>query len=180
MEESDKMKKIIYILTSLIMLISFTACDDENYKPPDQIATETQAEIMDCFLNGNQERIKEMLCERCKNLPDIDEQVKKAFEFIDGEIVSYDEEHRASSVGASERKDMGGHVSEVITDKGTEYEIGYKAWLTNEENPDLVGVYLICVKNMTEWKKYDLKKYSQTESEGLYKKCTVSICLPEK
>lgn len=179
MEESDKMKKIIYILTSLIMLISFTSCDEE-YKPPDQIATETQAEIMDCFLDGDQERIKEMLCERCKNLPDIDEQVKKAFEFIDGEIVSYNEDHWGSACGASERTDMGGHTSEIITDKGTEYRIGYKAWLTNEENPDLVGVYLINVRNITELAKHDLEKYNQTESEGLYKKCTVSICLPEK
>ena len=158
------------------MLISFTSCvEDEDYKSPDQIATETQAEIMDCFLNGNQERIKEMLCERCKNLPDIDEQVKKAFEFIDGEIVSYDEEHRASSVGASERKDMGGHTSEIVTDKGTEYEIGYKAWLTNEENPDLVGVYLISVKNDTEFDKYDFSQMNQIEEEEVYKKHMIYI-----
>ena len=174
MEESDKMKKIIYILTSLIMLISFTSCDEE-YKPPDQIATETQAEIMDCFLNGNQERIKEMLCERCKNLPDIDEQVKKAFEFIDGEIVSYNEDHWGSACGASERKDMGGHTSEIITDKGTEYTIGYKAWLTNEENPDLVGVYLISVKNDTEFDKYDFSQMNQIEEEEVYKKHMIYI-----
>jgi hypothetical protein len=176
LEESDKMKKIIYILTSLMMLIAFTACDDDSeYKPPDQIATETQAEIMDCFLNGNQERIKEMLCARCKNLPDIDEQVKKAFEFIDGEIVSYNEDHWGSACGASERKDMGGHTSEIVTDKGTEYTIGYKAWLTNEENPDLVGVYLISVKNDTEFDKYDFSQMNQIEEEEVYKKHMIYI-----
>ena len=176
MKVKSMLKKYIIILPLVLILMLITSCNrDPEYKSPDQIATEMQAKIMECFLNGDQERIKDMLCEKCKKSPDIDEQIKKAFKFIDGEIISYNKDHWGSSGGAYERKDIGGHTSEVMTNKGTEYTISYKAWLTNEEDPDLVGVYFISIKNDTEFNKYDLSEYSRSEIENILKKCIVYV-----
>ena len=150
MEESDKMKKIIYILTSLIMLISFTSCDeDEEYKTPDQLAKERQTEIMECFINKDKETLKSFFSEYVINkYPDIDSQIDEAFNFLDGEIGSYDEPDSSAS-GPSDRKSYGGTTLNILTDKETEYRISFTGWLSNCEQPDKVGIIRVKIANMT-------------------------------
>jgi len=164
LEESDKMKKIIYILTSLIMLIAFTSCDeDEEYKTPDQLAKERQTEIMECFINKDKETLKGFFSEYVINkYPDIDSQIDEAFNFLDGEIVSYDEPNSRAS-GPADKKSYGASTLKIITNKGTEYEIGFKGLLTNEKEADKIGVSLIGVHNTS------LKNQNEDNSDVIVK-----------
>ena len=82
------------------------------------------------------------------NYTDIDTQIDEAFDFIDGEIVSYDEPFSSAS-GGVEKKSYGAQTQNIITDKGTEYKISFEGWLTNEEEPEKVGVSYIRVIDMT-------------------------------
>jgi len=143
-------KRIIYILTSLMMLITFISCDeDEEYKTPDQYAKERQTEIMECFINKDKETLKGVFSEYVINkYPDIDSQIDEAFNFFDGEIVSYDEPNSSAS-GPSDKKSYGGTTLNIFTDKETKYKISFTGWLSNSEQPDKVGIIRVKVANMT-------------------------------
>ena len=148
-------KRIIYIFTTLLMLISFTSCDeDEEYKSPNQLAKERQTEIMECFINKDKETLKGFFSEYVINkYPDIDSQIDEAFNFIDGEIVSYDEPNSSAS-GPSDRKSYGGDTRNILTIKNTEYRIVFRGRLTSDNEPEKTGVRCITVINMTESNKY--------------------------
>lgn len=151
-----------YILGFLLLLVLFvmSACDSigklfgkENteYKSPDHLAIEHQSKIMDCFINKDAETIKSLLSEYIiKKYSNIDEQIDKAFNFLDGEIVSYDKPF-PSACGASEQKDYGATTRHIITDKGTEYEITFKGWYSYDKEPEKVGITSIDVENVTIW-----------------------------
>ncbi len=153
-----------YILGFLLVGVLFvmSACgaigklfgkEDTEYKSPDHLAIEHQSKIMDCFINKDPEPIKSLLSEYIiKKYPDIDEQINKAFNFLDGEIVSYDEPF-PSACGASEQKSYGSRTRHIITDKGTEYKIAFKGWYSYDKEPERVGITSIGVENITMWNK---------------------------
>jgi hypothetical protein len=151
LEESDKMKKIIYILTSLIMLIAFTSCDeDEEYISPTEQAENNIEIIIKAINENNTLMIKEMLSEDViSDCSDIDSRLDKMLEFVDGEIVSYDEPV-GSACGSIEKKDTGAKIKSLTTNKGTEYYIAIKEWYSYDEAPEQVGVYNITIKNLSE------------------------------
>jgi len=143
-------RKIIYFFTALLVFIAFTSCDEnEEYKTPDQLAKERQTEIMECFINKDKETLKGFFSEYVINkYPDIDSQIDEAFNFLDGEIVSYDEPNSRAS-GPSDRKSYGGTTLNIFTDKDTKYKISFTGWLSNSEQPDKVGIIRVKIANMT-------------------------------
>lgn len=153
-----------YILGFLLLLVLLvmSACDSigklfgkENteYKSPNHLAIEHQSKIMECFINKDPEPIKSLLSEYIiKKYPNIDEQIDKAFNFLDGKIVSYDEPF-PSACGAREQKAYGSRTRHIITDKGTEYKIAFKGWYSYDKEPERVGITSIGVENITMWNK---------------------------
>lgn len=153
-----------YILGFFLLLVLFviSACDSigkffgkENteYKSPDHLAIEHQSKIMDCFINKDPKPIKNLLSEYIiKKYPDIDEQIDKAFNFLDGEIVSYDEPF-PSACGAREQKAYGSRTRHIITDKSTEYKIAFKGWYSYDKEPEKIGITSIGIENITMWNK---------------------------
>lgn len=142
----------------LVALLIMSACDfigklfgkkDTEYKSPTQLAKENQSKIMECFINKDAETIKSLLSEYIiKKYPDIDEQIDKAFNFLDGKIVSYDESF-PGACGAREQKDYGATTRHIITDKGTEYKISFKGWYSYDKEIERVGITSIGVANET-------------------------------
>ena len=151
-----------FVLLITVITVTLTGCSDaKGYKTPDQLAVERQTEIMDCFINKDAETIKSFFSEYViETYPDIDTQIDKAFNFLDGEIISYDEPFSSAS-GSKDRKAYGADTRNIITDKGTEYKISFKGWLTNSKETNKVGVICIKVIDMTD--EYD---YSKNEKEN--------------
>ena len=166
------LKKAMNYFMTLLMLVSFTSCDeDEEYKTPDQLAKERQTEIMECFVNKDKETLKSFFSEYVINkYPDIDSQIDEAFNFLDGEIVSYDEPNTSAS-GPSDRKSYGGDTRNIVTTQNTEYRIIFRGRLTSDEEPEKIGVRCITVINMTE-----SNKYANSDSEK--EKCKIHIGEP--
>lgn len=145
-----------------MVLLVMSACDsigklfgkkNTEYKSPDNLAIEHLSEIMGCFINKDPEPIKSLLSEYIiKKYPDIDEQIDKAFNFLDGEIVSYDEPF-PSACGAREQKAYGARTRHIITDKGTEYKIAFKGWYSYDKEPERAGITSIGIENITMWNK---------------------------
>lgn len=144
------LKKICIVIISVTTLL-LTGCnfDGEEYKTPSQQAEELQSDIIECFINKDKETLKSYYSKYViENYTNIDTQIDEAFDFIDGEIVSYDEPF-PSECGGMEKKSYGAQTQNIITDKGTEYKISFEGWLTNEEEPEKVGVSYIRVIDMT-------------------------------
>ncbi|WP_124100727.1 DUF5104 domain-containing protein [Ruminococcus sp. Marseille-P6503] len=156
----------VFVLLMATVTISLSGCvsdkiNSEEYKSPGDLAKERQAEIMECFINKDAETIKSFFSEYViETYPDIDTQIDKAFNFLDGEIVSYDEPFSSAS-GSKDRKAYGADTRNIITDKGTEYKISFKGWLTNSKETNKIGVICIKVIDMTD--EYD---YSKNEKEN--------------
>ena len=73
-------------------LCSLGGCDDTR-KTVSSIkdqANHVYKSVMDCIKNKNTKELKEMFCEKLlSNYDDIDSDINNFFEFIDGNIVSY-------------------------------------------------------------------------------------------
>ena len=145
------MLKKICMVTLLVTSLLLAGCnfDSEEYKTPTQQAEELQSDIMECFINKDVETLKSYFCKYTRdNVSDLDDKIKDAFNLIDGEIVSYDEPF-ATATGSMDRKDYGAETENIITDKGTEYSISFIGWLTNDEEPDKIGILVLVIKNQT-------------------------------
>ena len=121
----------------------------EEYKTPDRQAKDLQSDIMKCFINQDKETLKSYFSKYViENYTNIDTQIEEAFDFIDGEIVSYDDPF-SRAAGPSDEKSYGADTNNIMTDKGTEYRIIFAGMLCDKENPDYVGVNSIKVINLT-------------------------------
>ena len=137
------------MLIIVMMILSSGCLSSKGYKSPGNLANEQQTDIMECFINKDGETLKGFFSEYVlENYPDIDMQIEAAFDFLDGEIVSYDEPF-SSEAGSFEKKSYGAKTRHIITDKGTEYTIGFKGWYAYDKEPDKVGITVIVVRNET-------------------------------
>lgn len=156
------------MLFTMMTIFSAGCSRNEHSKTASALAKERQTEIMECFINKDGETLKSFFSEYIiENYPDLDTQIETALNFLDGEIVSYDEPF-PSAMGSFDRKYYGGDTRNIITDKDTEYRITDKdteyriifhGYLTNDEKPKEVGVYCITVINMTEAEKLPDRVY---------------------
>ena len=143
------MKRFFLILLVFMIVLSSGCSGFGEYKSPGNLAKERQSEIMECFVRKDGETLKSFFSEYViENYPDIDVQIKTAFDFLDGEIISYDEPFSSAS-GSHGKKDYGATTRNIITDQGTEYVIAFKGWLTNDKEPDKVGTTVIVIQNKT-------------------------------
>lgn len=141
------------MLFAMMTIFSAGCSRNEDYKSPSALAIERQTEIMECFINKDGETLKSFFSEYIvENYPDLDTQIETALNFLDGEIVSYDEPF-SRAMGGFDRKYYGGDTRNIITDKDTEYRIIFHGYLTNDEKPKKIGVNCITVIIMTEAEK---------------------------
>ncbi len=112
-----KMKRSLFrafvlLLTSAILLLTgcsvlgeiFNKTPSEEYKSPGTLAKERQTEIMECFINKDEETLKSFFSEYViENYPDLDTQIETALDYLDGEIASYDEP-LSSATGGFDKK----------------------------------------------------------------------------
>ena len=143
------MKRFLLILLAFMIVLSSGCSGFGEYRSPGNLAKELQSEIMECFVKKDGETLKSFFREYIiENYSDIDEQIKAAFDFLDGEIISYDEPFSSAS-GSHDKKDYGATTRNIITDQGTEYIIAFKGWLSNDKEPDKVGTTVIVIQNKT-------------------------------
>ena len=84
------MKKLIPVLLSVSLLFlatGFTGCEKDSEL---QLARNVGQDIIDCFINKDGETLYSLLSPNAKNFPNVKEQIQEAFNYIDGEIISYE------------------------------------------------------------------------------------------
>ena len=142
----------------LLIVLTLTGCSfmdgEEEYQTPKEYATEQAEYIMECIVNQDKEGLKSVFSKYISETHDLDKEIDEFFEFIDGEIVSYDEpvgrEGGASlAYGEYREKELYGHTENIITDTGKKYHVSFMMYQIYETNPDYVGVDLITVTDKT-------------------------------
>ena len=145
------MRKIILII-GLLCSFFISSCGankqhtESEYTTPSQKAENDLEKILKSINENDTESIKVLLSKTVCDSIDVDSEINQMFEFIDGDIVSYDSPF-GSATGSTEKKDAGAKVQSFKTDKGTEYYIAIKEWYSYDEHPEQVGIYNITVKN---------------------------------
>jgi hypothetical protein len=119
-----------------------------DYKTPSKQAEETLLQILDSIENEDAETIKGYFSPYAQdNIKDLNQKINDSFNFFDGKIVSYDEPFGRAS-GPFDSKDTGATIN-ITTDKGTEYLMAIRAWNSNYEEPEKIGVYSLYIRNDT-------------------------------
>ena len=140
------------------MVLTLTGCSfmdgEEEYQTPKEYATEQAEYIMECIVNKEKEGLKSVFSTHISETHDLDKEIDEFFQFIDGEIVSYDETIGREgggvlAYGEYKEKELYGHTENIITDTGKKYHVSFMMYQIYETNPDYVGVDLITVTDKT-------------------------------
>jgi len=156
-KEAAPVKKVILLITAMVMIL-LSSCSSKNntnikndYFNKTMKATET---ILTCLSENNAEGIKKLLCQRTKELPDIDEKIQAMLNYFDGKVVSYNEGKKSVKKTSGSKDDdvwteisAFGHIPEIVTDTGKKYKELYIFYCAiDAKEPDLVGVYAIVIE----------------------------------
>ena len=148
------MKKLL-LISSIIMITMalLTGCISSNsdYITPDQQADNLTVQIFDCFLNNDSETLKNLFSLNVQESHDLDTEIQEAFDYIGGDIISYDEpdgtiqgKTRRAEEGITQMV-LGGSIRNIETDTGKTYRISFTSYAINKDDEDDVGVISIGV-----------------------------------
>lgn len=147
----DNMVKKICVAIIIIMLFSSTSCIGESFEMQEEIK-DTAGKVMEYIANEDADSLFNMFSPYIKEnrKDETMNEIEKAFEYIDGEIVSY--EYRGEGGGGKSKRD--GKIvlyrcypefGEVITDTGTEYIVSITHYHIWDEKPEWEGVGKIVI-----------------------------------
>ena len=147
-----KIKKIISGFMFFTLAL-FQGCGSSNeYITPDKIAKNQSETIIRCVKDKDIEGLKEILCERLKEKDDIDTQIQELFDFVDGDIISYDNPRGGVRGGETTPEETilkrtGGEIRNIVTDTERHYLIDFEAYVINKGNEDYIGVSSISISD---------------------------------
>ena len=145
------MKKILSYIMILIVIVTLYGCNDPNYKTPEEIGQMKNKTIMEALKAKDKEKLKKVLAKALQNQENIDEEINNLINFIDGNIISYDDIGTASpGKGSSDEKGLiyevyDGETKNIVTDTGKKYHLHYATYYVNRNHQDYVGVIQIKV-----------------------------------
>ena len=159
-----KMNKRIIILTlSFLMAVLLTSCSEEEvstafekllngtikvleFLNSDDEPEKTNAELVLQYIQEkNTDAIYDMLCKRLKKQPDISERIEETFDFIEGDVVSYEKGYASGGMASTRtgkyRKAEYRNCSPIETTSGKTYQLVISYYDRNDFDRDLVGIY---------------------------------------
>ena len=154
------LKRFIILLAVLVMtgcsVANKTDKKKEEYQSPIEYATEQSEYIMECIVNKDKERLKSVFSKHISETHDLDKEIDEFFEFIDGEIVSYDEPEGyeggyTMEYGKYKEKELQGKIKNIKTNKDEKYRIRIHIYQIHENDKDKVGVDYISVLDENSW-----------------------------
>ena len=148
-------KKIFWGFLIFLIFLSFSGCvrPSGDYLTPEQIQAQIANKLMEAIVIEDLPAVKSLLCPGFQDThPELEKELQDIFDFIDGDIVSYDEPQFLGYSGGSTtpkdgwvEKDALPKIKNVKTSSGKTYEIGFGYYFVNKEHPELLGVSYINV-----------------------------------
>ena len=154
-----KQLKLLFVIMC-ITIFTLTNCNFTTiFEDPkaiigeaNQSKIEVSKKLIDCFKEKNSEGIINLLCERTQKIDDINEQISLAINFIDGKIISYNEEiengYEGNSIsnGDFTTFDNSWTINDVKTDTGKTYTIDCHMFVLDPDK-SLEGVSNFIITN---------------------------------
>lgn len=147
------------ILCALIAMLSLSGCGivkiihylvtgeaGEHGITPDEEAQILCEQVFDSVRNHDKEKLKSLFCKKLQETHDLDKEIDEFFDFIDGEIISYDEPDGGPGVGKRTAEDgliidqITGEIYNIKTDTGKTYSIVECAYRIYKSDESLVGI----------------------------------------
>ena len=146
-------KKIIGIIISLIMIVNISACFVNEHIDKGEIK-ELSDNFIELFVQKNAEELFNCFCYdiRENRKDETIEEMQKAFDFIDGNIIDYE----FNSFGSEEEKKSSGQIyyyecnpnyKNVLTDNGKKYTVRFAYCPNYKKNTEYEGLWRITVRD---------------------------------
>lgn len=108
--------------------------------------------IIEAVQNKEKEPIKELFCENAKNTHDLDAELDTFINFIDGNIVSYNDSYGTTGYFSSKKDGLEysherGYIYSIQTDTGNEYKIYVHSFYVCEKDSDFVGIIDLSIRD---------------------------------
>lgn len=150
------LRKCLYIFCVLMLLFVFSACSNdisENNKScsnKDVGLNYYGQTTIDAFMNNDIETLKNIFCKNVSDSHDLKGEIQNAFDFIDGNIISYEKINSEETGGTRRdgetiRRTGFSDIIGIKTDSGKSYEILLLCVLEYSEDISHVGVQDISV-----------------------------------
>lgn len=157
----------------LIVIVTLYGCNDPNYKTPEEIGQMRNETIMEALKAKDKVKLKQGLAKALQSQVNIDEEINNLINFIDGNIISYDDIGIASpGRGSSDEKGLiyevyDGETENIVTDKGKRYELEYFMYYVNRNHKDYEGVFQVIL--------YDTEIYTQENNYPANGRCGIYL-----
>ncbi len=156
------MFKMIYFYTFLLifsLLLSGCSYSNKDYMTPNKANTQKSNEIMEALQNNDTEAFKENLCPYIQDThSELDKEVCDFYDFINGDILSFDTPKSPATSGSSTEldgwveKSITGRIENIKTSSGMTYRIDYTYYYINKEHSEKLGItYIDIVVNDAEY-----------------------------
>ena len=127
-----------------------TTKEEGVYQDPWIVAQKQSEEIWECIENKDAEKLKSLFCPKIQDTHNLDLEIERFFQYIDGEIISYDRPY--GNYGGGSKKDgidteshLWGRIKNINTDTGKIYSIGFESYLVYKKDEEYEGVNEIYV-----------------------------------
>jgi len=148
------MKKALSVLAAVVLLLSACGEDEGSAETAQKsnldIARDVAQDIMDCFIDKDEEKLYSLFSTKSKKYYKLEEQIEAAFDFIDGEIISY--ELPTDTGGGGYEIENGKTIADnmtpwiyIETDSGKMYRIVFQYFTVFVEDRNGEGLYCIIV-----------------------------------
>lgn len=159
-KEPNILGDVLGVASSILSLLDGTDKNETKSKYNDDYITPTlqaMEAVYTCLSENDAEGIKDLLCPRAKELPDVDVEIQAVFAYFGGKLVSYDEGKRTVTVDRlSGAKDdfvwtettAYGFLPGIVNDAGIEYDLSLTYCSVDVREPDLVGINAIGIEGV--------------------------------
>ncbi|SCP98653.1 DUF5104 domain-containing protein [Anaerobium acetethylicum] len=150
---ATKIGKIFLSSFLCLIFLSLSGCvrSSGDYLTDEQITEQVSNELMEALVIEDLQAVKALLCPYFQEThSELDKEISGIFDFMDGDIISYDEPDGALSGGATTdwewvEKSAIPEIVNIKTTGGKKYTISYMYYFINKENPELLGIAYINV-----------------------------------
>lgn len=150
-------RRLINILLCLILILNISGCgcvvpflkSDPNYKTPDQQTKEYSDNLMKILTERDEVAFKELLSKDIIDTHEnIDDEIHMLFNFIKGDILSYDPPRggaisKTSEYGEYTKKVANCNLENITTSDGKKYHIAFNYGMIYKDHPEYLGIVYI-------------------------------------
>lgn len=153
-------KRLIRVMLCAILIVNISGCgcvvpffrSDPNFKTPEEQTVEYSENLMRILTEKDEAAFKELLCQDIlDNDEHIDDEIHQAFNFIEGDILSYDPPKSGAISKTSTPEDgytkalASCNLENITTSEGKTYQIRYSYGMINKDHPESLGLVIFSV-----------------------------------